>query len=151
MQEGVFKENWKGEHALMPSLGGPVGAWLYRTILGIRPAPDGPGFSRIILQPEPVAGLAWARGHFDSRHGRIRSDWRITDGTFHLQIEIPANTSATVFVPAADASSVREYDTPAASAPGVRFLRHETGRAVFTIGSGTYHFTAPLPASTPAR
>jgi alpha-L-rhamnosidase len=151
MKEGVFKENWKGEHALMPSLGGPVGAWLYRTVLGIRPAPDGPGFSRIMLQPEPVAGLTWACGHFDSRHGRIRSDWRIAEGTFHLEIEIPANTSATVSVPSADAASVRESDTTAASAPGVRFLRHDSGRAVFTVGSGTYHFTAPLPAPAPAR
>lgn len=148
MKDGVFKENWKGEHALMPSLGGPVGAWLYRTVLGIRPAPDGPGFSRIILQPEPIAGLAWARGHFDSRHGRIRSDWRITKGTFHLEIEIPANTSATVFVPAKEAASVRESNNPAASAPGVRLLRHEAGRAVFSVGSGTYHFTSPFPAPT---
>ena len=151
MKEGVFKENWKGEHALMPSLGGPVGAWFYRTVLGIRPAPDGPGFSRIILQPEPVAGLTWARGHFDSRHGRILSDWRIApEGTFHLEIEIPANTSATVFVPATDVASVRESDTPAASAPGVRFLRHESGRAVFAVGSGTYRFTASPAKATPA-
>lgn len=150
MKEGVFKENWKGEHALMPSLGGPVGAWLYRTVLGIRPAPDGPGFSRIVIRPEPVAGLAWARGRFDSRHGPIRSEWRAEpDGAFHLEIEIPANTTATVFVPAAEAASVLESGAPAASAAGVRLLRHEAGRAVFAVGSGVYRFSSPPPASAP--
>ena len=70
MNEGVFKENWRGEHAIMPSLGGPVGAWFYQSILGIRPDPAGIGFQRIIIKPEIVGNVTWAKGSYDGRWKR---------------------------------------------------------------------------------
>jgi len=48
-----------------------------------------------------------------------------------------------VFVPARDTAQVTEGGKPAAQADGVKFLRMETGRAVFSLGSGTYRFSAP--------
>lgn len=145
MNEGVFKENWKGEHALMPSLGGPVGAWLYQTILGIRPDPAAPGFKQIIIKPEIVGGVTWSKGHHDSPYGRIESSWKTEGGRFSLDIAIPANSHATVFIPTSDVRSVMEGGKPVADsaeveAVGVRFLRSEGGAAVFAVSSGTYHF-----------
>jgi alpha-L-rhamnosidase len=60
----------------------------------------------------------------------------------HLDVTIPANTTATVYVPAKDAASVREGDRPAGEAPGVRFVRSADGVAVYEIGSGTYAFSS---------
>jgi hypothetical protein len=57
-----------------------------------------------------------------------------------LETVIPANTTATVWVPAADAGQVTESDRPATQSPGVKFQRVEAGCAVFTVGSGRYHF-----------
>ena len=54
---------------------------------------------------------------------------------------MPANTTATIYVPAADGADVREGDIPAAEAAGVRFLRREGGAAVYEVGSGSYRFT----------
>ncbi len=45
--------------------------WFYRTVLGIDC--QGPGFQRIIIKPIPGGGLTWAKGHYDSPHGRIAS------------------------------------------------------------------------------
>ena len=56
---------------------------------------------------------------------------------------MPANTSAKVFVPAKDASSVTESGKPATETEGVKFLRMEDGRVVFEVSSGTYHLAAP--------
>jgi alpha-L-rhamnosidase len=55
---------------------------------------------------------------------------------------VPANTSATVYVPAADGAEVREGELPAAEAEGVRLLRREAGAAVYEVGSGSYRFAA---------
>ena len=55
---------------------------------------------------------------------------------------IPANTTATVYVPAERAEAVTEGGAPAESAEGVRFLRMEAGSAVFAVGSGSYRFVA---------
>jgi alpha-L-rhamnosidase len=57
-----------------------------------------------------------------------------------MEVTIPVNTTATVFVPAKDAASVTESGQPAASAEGVKFLRMEKGAAVYAVGSGTYRF-----------
>ena len=55
---------------------------------------------------------------------------------------MPPNTTATVYVPAKDAAAVTEGNQPAARAEGVRFLRMEAGSAVYSVGSGTYAFSA---------
>jgi alpha-L-rhamnosidase len=144
MNEGVFKETWRGEHAMMPSLGGPVGAWLYQAILGIRPDPAGPGFERIIIKPEVVGGVTWAKGSYDSPRGTIRTDWRKEGHRFHLRVEIPVGATATVHVPANAANSVRESGRNLEKAPGLRFLRWEAGRAVIAIDSGKFEFESRI-------
>lgn len=140
MNEGVFKENWRGEHAMMPSLGGPVGAWFYRSILGIRPDPAGPGFKRIIIKPEIVVDLQWAKGSYESVRGRINSAWEKNGDRFKLRIEIPANTTATVYLPATTVDSIHESGRNLGTVSGVQLVRFENGRAVLGVGSGRYEF-----------
>jgi hypothetical protein len=47
-------------------------------------------------------------------------------------------------VPVADPASIKEGRKPAVDAEGATLLRVEDGRTLFEVGSGTYHFTAPL-------
>jgi alpha-L-rhamnosidase len=49
-----------------------------------------------------------------------------------------------VYVPASDYAAIKEAGKPVADTAGVRFLRMEDGRTLFEVGSGSYHFTAPL-------
>ncbi len=142
--EGVFKENWRGEHAMMPSLGGPVGAWFYQSILGIRPDPAGPGFKRIIIKPEIVGGLTWAKGSYDSVRGKISSAWEKRGERFSLRVEIPANTTATVYLPVDSANSIREGGRNLTGISGVQLLRREAGFAVLRVESGRYEFESRL-------
>jgi alpha-L-rhamnosidase len=72
------------------------------------------------------------------------SDWKAKDGRFELTVTIPANTTATVYVPVANSAPIKEDGKPAGDAAGIKFLRVEDGRTLFEVGSGTYHFTAPL-------
>jgi hypothetical protein len=146
MHDGVFGENWEGADAQMPSCGGAIGLWLHQSVLGIRPDPAGPGFKKFILAPQPdlATGLTWARGSYDSAHGKIVSNWKIEGGQFTLNATIPANTTATVYIPTTDKNSVKESGKPAAQAKGVKFLRIENGVAVYAVGSGNYKFIADL-------
>jgi alpha-L-rhamnosidase len=117
---------------------GHIEEWFYSGLLGI--SADAPGFGRIIINPQPVGGLAWAKGHYDSLHGRIQSSWKRDGDRLTLEIAIPPNTTATVYVPARDAVKVTEGGKPASEAPGVKLLRHENGAAVYEIASGAYRF-----------
>jgi alpha-L-rhamnosidase len=59
-------------------------------------------------------------------------------------VTIPANTSATVYVPAERAGLVKEGQVEAGQAEGVKFLRMESGRAVFEVNSGRYQFSSQM-------
>ncbi len=147
IHDGVLAESWNGGGAQMPSCGGAIGMWLYQSVLGIRPDPAGPGFKKFILapQPDPATGLTSAHGSYNSVHGRIVSDWTWENGIFTLHAVIPANTTATVYVPAKNANAVTESGKPASKATGVTFLRTGKNAAVYTVSSGTYLFQSPAP------
>jgi len=119
---------------------GSVSEWLFKAVAGIRPAPDAVGFDRIIIRPQVVGGLTWAKGRYESIRGPVASEWRIDGGTLILDVTIPANTAALVYVPSGAGSVLCEGGTAAAEAEGVESLRSEEGAAVFRIGSGTYRF-----------
>jgi len=119
---------------------GSVGEWMYRTIAGINPDEHSPGYKHFIIRPRPGGGLTWARGRYDSIHGRIVSSWRVDEASLTLDITVPANTTATVYVPTTDAAMVSEGGKPAERAEGVEFLRMEEGAAVYRVGSGRYRF-----------
>jgi alpha-L-rhamnosidase len=123
---------------------GQIIEWFYKDLCGIDSDPAGPGFKKIIIKPTPVGDLKWARASYDSIRGKISSDWKRDGDQFTLKVTIPANTTATVYVPARSADEVLEGGKPAKQSRGVKFLRQETGQGVFAVESGSYAFESQL-------
>jgi alpha-L-rhamnosidase len=140
VRRGVQLETWDGGQAQMPSLGGPIGAWMFHVLAGIRTDPSGPGFKKSIIKPFVVGDLTWGRAHHDSPYGRISVEWKRNAGRLELNVTIAPNTTATVFIPATAGADVTEGSRPASLAEGVKFLRTEDGSAVYEVGSGMYRF-----------
>ena len=120
---------------------GHIMEWFYADLAGIRPDPAVPGFKQIVIKPTPVGDVTWVKAHYDCGYGRITSNWRRDGDQLTMQVTIPANTTATVFVPGGNPKSVMESGVPASRAEGVKFLRADTAAAVYQVGSGTYRFT----------
>ncbi len=135
-------EQWDGEHSHLHSSFLSIGAWFIEGVAGIQVDPRQPGYKHFIIKPGMIGDLTWAKGELDSIHGKIVSDWKIEDHTFTLNITIPANTTATVHVPAKKATDVSEGGRPTSTAKGLKFLRMENGRAVFSVDSGSYQFVS---------
>ena len=95
----IFKEDWSGGMVQMPPLGGSLGYWFYYSLAGIRPDPAAPGFKNIIIKPDMVSDLSWVKGQYQSVYGTIKSEWKKENGRFILNVEIPANTTATIYMP----------------------------------------------------
>ncbi|GMU36762.1 MAG: family 78 glycoside hydrolase catalytic domain [Phycisphaerae bacterium] len=121
---------------------GSVGEWMMKTIIGIQPDPSAPGFSRVILRPQPGPGLTWARGAYTSIRGRIGVAWQLEPGLFRMSVLIPPNVTATVFVPTDDPASVNEDGQPLDKVRGAEFLRKAGAAAVYELQSGTYTIEA---------
>lgn len=88
---------------------GAVCSWMYNYSLGIQPDAGNPGFQHFFLQPtpDPTGRMTYAHGYYDSTYGRIESGWGITSQSVRYTFSIPANTSATVRVPAANFKEVK--------------------------------------------
>ena len=130
---------------------GAVCEWMFKTIGGIDT--DGPAYKHIIIRPQPDGKLGWAKTSYDSVRGKIATDWKIDikedDGQrqelLTLNVTIPANTTATVYLPTTNPASIREGGRSAVAVDSVQFMGNEDDCAVFKIGSGKYRFSTPLP------
>jgi len=116
---------------------GSVGEWMYSTVGGVDI--DAPS-RRFVVRPIPGGNMRWARASYDSLYGKVASAWRMNGDTLELDVTVPTNTTATIYVPAASADAVREGQGAAAQADGVKFLRMEGGAAVYAVGGGSYRF-----------
>ena len=123
---------------------GAVGAWMYAVIGGIDLDPEHPGYKHIMMHPQPGGGLTHAKAGLYSMYGLIRSDWALQKDTFDWQITVPASTTASVYVPAKDASHVTESGHSIEKAQGITFVRMENGFAVFEVEAGSYSFSSEI-------
>ena len=137
-------EQWNGFWSQIHSCFASADNWLYQGLAGIRPDPAAPGFKNVILRPAVVGDVAWVKAVHDGPYGRIACNWQREGDQLTLYVTIPANTTATVYVPAIAETGVTESGGPAAKAMGVKFLRMENNTAVYTVGSGTYRFQSTL-------
>lgn len=127
---------------------GAVMEWGYRVLAGIDT--DGPGYRRVVIRPRPpTAGsnpeqtpIHWVKAHYDSINGRIASAWKLEDGVFTLDVTIPPNTTASVYLPSATVERVSEGGTSLAAAKiaGLRSVTAIGDALRVEIAAGTYRF-----------
>ena len=113
---------------------GSVVAWVYRYVAGIDTSPIGPGFKKIVIRPHLDPKVTSAKGEYDSVYGKISTEWtNPVAGPFKLNLRIPANTSAVVYLPAKQNAHVFEggKKIEATERDGLFFIE---------VGSGTYEF-----------
>jgi hypothetical protein len=141
-------EGWDGSASQDHFMLGQINEWLYHDLAGIQDDPAGPGFKKIIIKPAVVGDLTWVKASYDSIFGKIVSEWSCDGQNITLHVVIPANTTATIYVPATDPASVHESGRPAAQSVGITFLRMDEGYALYEVGSGDYTFVAALPVNS---
>jgi arylsulfatase A-like enzyme len=149
--DSFTKEDGFGRHnAAMNSFShyafGAVNEWMFRTLAGIDAA--SPGYETINIRPTPPAPgsnaihkpIDWVKASHDSIRGKISVDWKLVGNQFQLKTEIPANTTANVFLPTKNPSSIRENGQAIDENPHVKLLRQDGDLVVLAVQSGTYDF-----------
>lgn len=119
---------------------GAIGDWLYRRMAGIDTYEDGPGYKHIKIQPHIDTNFSNATASLKTYYGMVKSGWSVDSTKLKLKVEIPANTRATVFIPAKDEKLITENGKPLLSTSEIKILRKEDDYVVITIGSGSYSF-----------
>jgi alpha-L-rhamnosidase len=124
---------------------GSVGSWFYKYAAGILPDVEGPGFEKFTIKPCIFDKLTFVDGEYNSVKGTIRSAWKKEAGSIYLDVTVPGNSTATVFVPARNKERITESNRTIDQLGELRFVRLEGTYAVFEVASGVYHFQADWP------
>ncbi|HEY1786759.1 MAG TPA: glycoside hydrolase family 78 protein [Verrucomicrobiae bacterium] len=127
-----------GNHVMLI---GDLAIWMYENLAGIKPDPRQPGFKHIIMRPLPISNLKYVKASHLSPYGRIRSEWHHEENEFDWHIEIPANTTASIYLPTSHAESVTADNQTLDKAPGVKLINTtEGGPVAAELEPGSYNF-----------
>ena len=108
--------------------------WFYTGLGGIKQEENSTAFQKIIIRPEIVGDITWVKSSYQSSYGLIRSEWKKEQNILEMKVEIPANTSATIYLPTNQEGSVTENGkktTVSKTADSKYFCK---------VGSGSYIF-----------
>jgi alpha-L-rhamnosidase len=127
---------------------GAVCGFLFRRIAGI--APLEPGFKKIALHPVLDPRVKRGGGEYTSVLGKISTDWHQHDaGGFSLDLTVPPNATALVYLPATQAMTVAEGGQIISCNEDIRGIRRTSQQAIIEVGSGSYRFTVSYKESVP--
>ena len=114
--------------------------WFYSGLGGIRQPKNSVAFQQIDIRPEPVGDVTSASAQYVSPYGPISTEWKKEKRFFELNVEIPVNTTATVFLPVTGEETITEGGRPVKERTDIKFLRNEYGKSLVAVGSGSYKF-----------
>ena len=127
-----------GNHVMLL---GDLMSWYYECVAGIKSDPVQVGFKKIVMEPYFPEGLDWVNASTETLYGKVASHWRKSADGLSWKIEIPANTTASIRIPAPSVDAVTEGGKPALNHPAVRASKFSTdGFVTLEVGSGTFDF-----------
>ena len=130
---------------------GAIGDWMYRVMAGINTEESAPGYKKIRIMPHIGGNLSEVNANYQSDYGLISSHWKTDGNRLQFDVEIPANTTARIYIPATAEDGVMESNKALASLKEIKVIGKEGDYVVVETRSGKYSFTSskPSPATHP--
>lgn len=110
MPDGSFDVS--GMNSLNHYAYGCIGDWMYRKLAGLNQME--PGYKRFYIKPMFIKGINELKLTLDSPYGKIVSGWSCKNRKITVDVEIPCNTTAILYLPEKEGQ--------------------------IELGSGTYHY-----------
>ena len=119
---------------------GAIGDWMYRVMVGIDTYEDGPGYQHIKIEPHFGGTFTNASANLKTYYGTVSSGWRLGADSIQIDAQIPANTRATIIVPARSRNEITENGKPLSEDIQTGPSDNFSTSIRIEIGSGKYHF-----------
>ena len=119
---------------------GAIGDWMYRSMAGLDTYEDGVGYKHIKIQPHIGGNFTNVSASLDTYYGKLSSSWKVDSNTLIMDIEIPVNTTATIYIPADNKNNITESGKQIDAVKDITVNRNEDGYVIVNVGSGKYHF-----------
>tara|TARA_R110000868_G_scaffold199758_1_gene446381 strand:+ start:9094 stop:11754 length:2661 start_codon:yes stop_codon:yes gene_type:complete len=85
---------------------GAVIDWVYRSVAGIAPDIEDPGYRLTRFAPRPAVGIDWARASVDTRLGAVSIDWRCEPDALTMSVAIPTDARGVLDAPVTERSTI---------------------------------------------
>lgn len=108
--------------------------WFFTGPGGIKQAENSVAFKNIIIRPEIVGDLTHVKSSYWSPYGMIRSEWKTANKILEMNVVIPANTTATIYLPTNNIESVTDRGRK------VTVSKTADGKYCCKVGSGLYDY-----------
>ncbi len=110
MPDGTFDES--GMNSLNHYSYGSIAEWMVKKVAGINLVE--PGYKKFYVKPMFIKGITNVEATYESVYGMIKSAWKCENKVITVDVTVPANTTADIYLPEKE--------------------------GVTTVGSGTYHY-----------
>ncbi|MDR0791744.1 MAG: glycoside hydrolase family 78 protein [Chitinophagaceae bacterium] len=122
---------------------GAIGDYMYRQVVGLDTYEDGVGYKHIKVQPHIGKGFSYAKAALQTYYGEASGSWKIDGSALTMDIVVPANTKASIFIPGGNANDIKENGKSIGNISELKVIGNRHGYTELEAGSGTYHFEAP--------
>ena len=119
---------------------GSIDAFFYKTLAGINLDENYPGCERIIIKPYIPESLPYVTASVETIRGNVNVCWENNDSALRLNLEIPANVTADLYLPSGNESNIFEGETLASRSYGVTLLSSTKEHVHYILNSGKYEF-----------
>jgi hypothetical protein len=123
--------------------------WFYAGLGGISQTEKSVAYKEIVIKPEMVGDLTWVKASYQSPYGEIRSEWEKSGTSVKMNVTIPANTTALIYIPFSSGSAIKESGKDISGVKDIQVVGEENGRKILKVGSGVFSFESPIPNPSP--
>jgi len=117
---------------------GAIGDWMYRDMAGL--SEEEPGYKKIRIMPHIGKGITHAKADLQTYYGKASSGWQLKNNQLVLNVEVPVNTTATIFIPAKNADAITESGKRLSGSKDLTVAGKEGEYIKVEAGSGKYVF-----------
>ncbi|MBC6491844.1 family 78 glycoside hydrolase catalytic domain [Flavihumibacter stibioxidans] len=121
---------------------GAIGDWMYRVMAGLDTYEDGVGYKHIRIKPVIGGDFTHAEASLKTYYGLVKSGWKLEGNKLLMNLTIPVNTRATVYIPAEQADSIRENGVLISGVKDIKLAGRNGDYIQLELGAGEYHFSA---------
>ena len=141
--KGKGFENNAGMNSFNHYAFGAVNEWLFEHAAGLKVGEA--GYRTFTVKPEIAnEGINYVRATYQSINGIIKSEWKKNGSIVSLQLVIPVNTVATVFIPTTNPASILESGKVIKNNSAIKVNEYKAGYLQVEVGSGVYQFTSQI-------
>jgi len=134
-------ETWDGRLSRNHVMFGDVCAWMYKNLAGLSPDEDQPGFKRFTVHPLFPGDLDRVETEYHTLYGTIAVKWWREKEKLRMDITVPINTMAQVWLPAYRREEVLENGEPLQEKTYLRMIERTEDGIVVALEGGEYYFT----------